>query len=280
MPCPSVSRSEWPKNVAVSTRVVKLVYYVTAVAPVPASGHSTDVGDTGQSAAPARVTPKDSPSVVARRAVTLIRTEGVAGLLCGVGRLAAAAWHSVYRNLEFRIYELCVDEAASLPAMPPLDDISLHMVESREDALELARQGFENVLEVMPRTERRLGHGAVAACAFVGWEFASIDWIASSEEAKEAIDRIPYGVDFAHGEAASAAAFTVRRFRNKGIGTYRISMQARYLQARGYRVCRSSIAAANVASQRCVEKYGAQFHIVGRRRRFLWWRTWKETAVP
>jgi GNAT superfamily N-acetyltransferase len=247
-------------------------------ASAPVDGTSPDNG-LARSAAPIRVAWSDRPSVVARRAITLLQTEGLVGLVRGFGRLVVAVRRSVYRSSTFRVYDLYVEEAASMPAMPPFDGMSVHVIASRDDASKLAERGYEDVLVLLPSTGRRLDSGAVAACAFVGREFVSIDWIAFTEEARRAIDRTPYDIDFAHGEVMSAAAYTVPRFRNRGIGTYRVSVQARYLQVRGYRVCRSTIGATNVASQRCVERYGAQFHTIVRSRRFLWWRHWEKTRL-
>jgi GNAT superfamily N-acetyltransferase len=226
------------------------------------------------------VRPVDNPSAVVRRALVLLRNEGLRGLLGGVGRLLGTAGHSIYREGHFRIYELRVQDAVSVAMLPPVDALSLKVIESREDALRLAREGYENVLDVAPGTGHWLDSGAVAACAFVEKAFASIDWMVLCDSAKAAIDGIPYRVDFSRGEACTAGAFTIPEFRGKGIGTFRLSIQMRYLHARGYRVCRCMIGVDNVASQRCVEKYGAQFTALAHWRRVLWWEKWKETRMP
>ena len=225
------------------------------------------------------VDPRDNPVTIVRHAGRLLRTEGPAGLLNGLWRFSVALGHRLYRNHHCRIYDLHTGEAASVSVAPPCDNVHVHIIESQEDALRLAQEGYENVLVSVSGMKRRLDAGAVAACAFVDSEFASVDWMAFSDDAKRKVDPLPFAVDFENGEAASGAAFTVRRFRRKGIGTYRISSQVRYLRDRGYRVCRCSIGSDNVPSQRCIERYGARFKRIGYLRRFLWWKTWCEIPV-
>jgi len=225
------------------------------------------------------VDPRDNPVTVLRHAIALLRSEGPYGLIAGVGRFFTAMWPRVYRNSWCRIYELAVDEAVRVEVPAPFEGITLHIVESREDVLKLSEDGCDNLLEAVYDMGRRLDAGAVAACAFVGREFASIDWIAFSKRAKREVEPLPIRVDFENGEAVSGAAFTVRRFRGRGIGTYRVSRQAAYLQSLGYHVCYSTIAVDNVPSQRCVERYGARFVRVGHQRRFLWWSSWSVKAV-
>ena len=225
------------------------------------------------------VDPRDSPGIVLRHALTLLRSEGPRGLLAGIGRFFAALWPRVYRNHWCRIYEVRVDDAVRVVATAPFEGIPLHIVESREDVLKLSEDGCDNLLESFYDMGRRLDAAGGAACVFLGREFASIDWIAFSDRAKREIEPLPIKVDFENGEAVSGAAFTVRRFRGRGIGTYRVSRQAAYLQSLGYHVCYSTIAVDNVPSQRCIERYGARFDRLGHQRRFLWWNSWSEKPL-
>ena len=231
----------------------------------------------GQSVA--RASPADSPVSVIRCAWSLVRTEGFLGLLYGLGRFVVALTHQVYRSERYRLYELRIDEAGSLPIDAPLEQLRLCVVETTEDAVRLAAQGYEDILLAIPGLARRLDSGAVAVCAFVDMAFASIDWMAFSEEAKRSFDRFPFRVEFENGEACTGGAFTARRFRGKGIATYRLSRQLLYMRNHGYHVCRNAIAVGNVPSQRCVERFGARFDRVAHCRRVFRWTKWTEYPV-
>lgn len=135
--------------------------------------------------------------------------------------------------------------------------------------MELARQGYDDLLSTVPGMERKLDAGAVAAFAFVGCRFASIDWMALSDRAKAAIDRTPCPASLADGEACTSGAYTVPRYRRRGIAVYRLSAEVQYLHSKGCHTCYSMIAAGNVPSQRCVERYGATVATVFHHRRLL-----------
>ena len=226
-----------------------------------------------------RASPRDGFRPAVRRAWLLARTEGFRGLLHGLGRFGVELLHLVYRNERYRLYELRIDEAGPLPIDAPLEQLQLCVVETTEDAHRLAAQGYEDMLLTIPGLERILDSGAVAVCAFLDVALASIDWMAFSEEAKRSIDGFPYKVEFDSGEACTGGAFTVRRFRGRGIATYRLSRQLLYMRNHGYHVCRNAIAVGNVPSQRVVERFGAHFDRVAHYRRMLWWTNWKGTLV-
>jgi len=215
------------------------------------------------------VTPLDNPLLVARHGWALFRQEGLTGVLSGASRFVTELLRFIYSDSQERLYHLSIDRAAAMPVNAPPYNLRLCIIESRQDALKLASEGFDNVLEVVPGVARRLDSGAVAACAFMGYELASIDWMALSDRARRVVDPAPHTVDFTAGEACSAGAFTVRKFRGRGFAACRFSLQVRYLQSRGCRVCYSSIDADNIASQRTVERYGAEFDVVFRHRRWL-----------
>jgi hypothetical protein len=226
------------------------------------------------------VAPGKNAAMLLRRGITLLRTEGFGGLIRGACRYLATVRRLLYRSDDVRVYHLNVAAAARVPVAAPCQGVHLHIIETRDDALALAREGYENVLDLVPGAGRRLSAGLVAACAFIDSELASLDWIALTPRGEEIVDPAPYLVDFGRGEACTGGAFTVRRFRRRGIAAYRFSIQVQYLLRRGCPVCHNSIAVANVASQRCVERYGATFDAVLRRRRLLGKLTYRETPMP
>ncbi len=216
---------------------------------------------------PKWVTLRDSPLVVLSRARTLVRQEGLRGLLSAAMRSVTDLRQRVYSESLLRLYHLSLPEAAAISSKPPMEGLNLRVIESADDAVQLAVAGFENILETVPRTGLKLNAGAVATCVFLGRELVSIDWMAFSDEAKRVVDPFPYRVDFSAGETWTAGAFTVRRLRGRGIAAYRFSGQVRYMLARGCHVCYNAIAVNNIPSQRTVERYGATFNEVFRRRR-------------
>lgn len=222
------------------------------------------------------VSPHDNPLVIMRRAVALAGQEGLTGVLSGAGRFLGSAHRRLYSNRLLRVYRLSVAEAAAVTVAAPMENLLLRMVESREDALKLAEEGFENILETMPGAEHKLRCGAVAACVFLGRELASIDWMALSDRAKRAIDIFPYPADFTTSDACTSGAFTMPHLRGKGIAAYRFSAQLSYLHARGRRTLYNTIAVDNLPSQRTVERYGATFCAVLRHRRVLGCNSFKQ----
>ena len=231
------------------------------------------------SRSPAWVSHRDGLTTILRRAWRLLRAEGLAGLVSGSGQFLAELWRRVFRCETYRLYEFRVDDAALLPLPVPSEEIEMRMVETREDARRLVAEGYEDVMSTVPLFERRLDSGAVAACAFVGKEFASIDWMAFSVTAKLSFDQRPYKVDFAKGEVCTGGAFTVRRFRRRGIAACRFSRQVQYMHERGCTVYRTATRDDNTPSKRPVERYGGQVRRIGHWRRLLWSTSWTETAV-
>jgi len=225
------------------------------------------------------VAPSEGATAVLRQARRLFRDEGPCGLARGLGRFTAALWHRAYRVEHFILNRLDLAVAASVFVKPPLDDISFHVIENRDDLERLKAEGYEDIVSIVPRFLQRLDSGAVAGCAFVGKEFASVDWMAFSERAKLSVDLLPYRVDFESGEACTCGAWTSRRFRARGIGTYRFSQQMRYMKDHGTTVCWNAIAIGNTASQRPVDRHGGQHCRIARYRRILWWESWKETPA-
>ena len=103
--------------------------------------------------------------------------------------------------------------------------------------------------------------------------------MAFSQNSKLSIDELPYEVDFKNGGVCTGGAFTARRFRWRGIATYRFSVQVQYMHRRGRLVCRNAIAPDNIPSQRGVERHGGRHDRIGQIRRILCWESWTETVV-
>ncbi len=140
-------------------------------------------------ATPPWVTSRNRPAVVVSHAAGLISGEGPGGgFLRAAGRALTVVSRRIHFSTEVRLYHLSIEKAAMVPVTASCDNVSPHIIESSSQPLELAARGFENTLEALPGAGRKLDRGAVAACAFVGHELASIDWMALSNEARPAVD--------------------------------------------------------------------------------------------
>ena len=87
---------------------------------------------------------------------------------------------------------------------------------------------------------------------------ANVGWIGLAKKAKECIDRVPYSVDFEHGETFTGGDFTVPSSRGKGLMFYNLGERVRYLQEGGYRVNRDAVPTGNVGSQRVTERFAGK----------------------
>ncbi len=213
-----------------------------------------------------------------RRAWTLLRSEGVRGLCHGSLRFGRELLAALYQDDLLYLYELPIDRAGPLPWEPPVAQCKCRIIEDNAGADALVMEGYEDFRIAIPSARKRLERGAVAAIAYVNRAFASIDWMLFSEDAQRSVGGSPCPVRYSDNHACTADALTSPQFRNMGIATYRLSEQLRYMRDRGIIVNCSAIRVDNVASQRCVEKHGAQVRRVCRYRRILGWKKWTERS--
>lgn len=198
------------------------------------------------------------------------------GLIRGVLRYGRVLLNSLYSDELLHAYELPIDRAGPLPWEPPVERCECHAIEDDAAADALVIHGYDDFRIAIPPARMRLSRGAVAVCAYVNRAFASIDWMAFSEEAQHSISRVPYRVSYENRHAFTGGALTSPRFRNMGIATFRFSEQLRYMRDHGFALCYNVIGAQNVPSRRVVENHGAQVRRICRYRRILGWRRWTE----
>ncbi|MGB2853465.1 MAG: hypothetical protein WBC55_03340, partial [Dehalococcoidia bacterium] len=112
-----------------------------------------------------------------------------------------------YRLLDYRTYYLYaapIEESLRVldqsHTVPNVDDFSVKVVSSNDEADELEAQGFKLRSQASDVGER-LDKGAIAFCIFVGRELACIGWVALTQEAMASLDEPPYKVDFANHES-------------------------------------------------------------------------------
>ncbi|TFH34870.1 MAG: hypothetical protein E4G93_04640, partial [Dehalococcoidia bacterium] len=202
-----------------------------------------------------------------RRALSLLRAEGIPGLTRGILRFGSALLHTLYSDELLFAYELPLDRAGPLPWEPPVEGCDCHVIEDDAAADRLVMQGYDDFRIAIPPASKRLERGAVAVCAYVDRAFASIDWMAFSENAQRSIDGVPYRVRYEDHRAFTSGALTSPAFRNLGIATYRFSHQLRYMRDHGFTLCCNVIRAENLPSRRVVEKHGARVRSICRYRK-------------
>jgi len=162
---------------------------------------------------------------------------------------------------------------------PAVEHLEVRTVESREDVARLVEDGFEAPCVKIRSMERRLAAGAFAVCGFVDGRLAYIGWVATSAQAKQSFDRLPYRVAFDEGEAVTGGAWTAPCFRGLGLYRYMFGRELDYLRVLGRTSCRNAIAVGNIGSQRGQAIYGAEVCARARSVRVLGKRWWSEQPM-
>ncbi|MBN1857166.1 MAG: hypothetical protein JW846_09475 [Dehalococcoidia bacterium] len=209
------------------------------------------------------------PFRVLRRAVELARREGPLYLAISVTRRHVFNWQSFY------LYELLLADCPTGHSRPRPDGYDECLVDSNETA-DQAVAGRCDFREVMPWTRRALARGAATLCLYHGQEVAHVGCVATSPEAREAIDWLPFDVQFDGGEALLGAVYTVPRHRGRGLLTYSTLRRLDYLRGAGFHTCKVAIATNNDHSNRSQIRLKSRIYAVGRLFRLLKWQRWSE----
>lgn len=150
------------------------------------------------------------------------------------------------------------------------------MISERFDILSIPA-GIDSVIELLNR-------GAIAQFVFVGHELAHWGFLAMNQRAMDAIVQPyhPYHVDFANHEAYGSIAYTVDKFRGKGLMGYADSLRFKYYKENGIVFVKGLVEAKNLSAIRAHIKkdakvYGKGLYIYIR---ILRWKYWKETLFP
>jgi hypothetical protein len=219
-----------------------------------------------------------SLTTLSRTARRIYQTEGLASLL----RRALAGL--AYCLFEHRTYVL-VDHATDTikhmdraDLMPRTEDCSLKIVSTNGEADELETQGFEFCSHI-PNARDRLGKGAVAFVVFIGGEFASIAWVAMSQEAADTLSEPPVQTDFTNGEALCGAVLTRQEYRRKRLNLYMGLHIREFLLDRGIATMRGAIGKDNAASLKANDKFSPIIYAEGRHLRVMWWKSWREKRL-
>ena len=192
-----------------------------------------------------------------RRAVDVWRTDGFASM---VTRGTETARSLLFQWETFYFYEHSIEERNPADFKPRIENTTVRIVRTIEDAEELAVATGCNLLRRFVGTRRRLQNGAIAICVFVDGEAAHIGWVALSEEAKKTLDAQRYKVNFANNEASTGGNETVPKFQGKGLMTYGYYLRFEFLRERGIKVSRNAVEKGNMASQKVHSKFGPKIY--------------------
>lgn len=221
-----------------------------------------------------------TPSMVITKIKDILKTEGPISLVKKIAVfLISSLFHfryGTYYLYEHPIGNYNLNEADFMPRM---QDFTLEVVSTNQQASELAGSGFEDIRLRFPKAERNLDNGAIAFCVFHGLEITHICWIALTERAKSGFDHLPYQVYFLDKQACTGGTFTEPKYRGKGLMTYGYFKRFEYLREHGITSSRNAVETSNISSQRVHAKFGPNIYARARYIKILRWRFWKEIPV-
>jgi hypothetical protein len=211
-----------------------------------------------------------------KRAKDILKTEGLKPLLTR-GFAFVSVWLVQYGD--YYLYEYTLRERNEADFLPQIQDFTLKIISSNEEADKLAEASGSDFRTRFVRARNMLDKGAIAFCIFVKGEIAHIGWVALSEEAHKAVDNLPYRVDFLNHEACTGGTQTIPQYRSKGLMAYGYFKRFEFLREKGIVVSRNAVAKGNIASQKAHAKLSPRVHAEAKHLRLLWWHFWKEKPL-
>jgi ribosomal protein S18 acetylase RimI-like enzyme len=191
------------------------------------------------------------------------------GLMALVERVTTLV--TANETLNYYLYECRLTKRNEDEFRPKITNFTLKRISNLIQLNDLTAQGFDLSLD-SGITRRGLERGAIAFLLFVDQELATREMVAMNAEAKTAIDKYPYKVDFANKEACASAVWTNPKFRRLGLHSYVFYKAYDYLREIGIEIVRSIVWVDNVAAQRAHEKFapdikkyarGSYFKVMG-----------------
>ena len=140
----------------------------------------------------------------------------------------------------------------------------------------------KDLKEAIDQIRQRFGDGAIASRVFVGYELASIGWIALNEKAQRMIFNVPLKIDYANKEAFHGGIWTNPKYRRKGLIVYTAYKRLQYLYQLGITRVHGTSLKSNIVIKRQdmklqqfdYKKYAEARYFIN-----LWWKSWKERPL-
>jgi len=162
-------------------------------------------------------------SELVNRAKLILQNEGLISILRGASTFVIrnlAKYFFRYRI--YYLYEFATENVHNLNEAdftPKIDNITLKIISTNDEANELENEGLKFRSQPV-KNRNRLDKGAIAFCILIERELANIGWVAMTQQAKDALNELPYRVDFSKSEACSGDAWTNPKFRRMGLRKY------------------------------------------------------------
>ncbi len=215
------------------------------------------------------------PSFLLKRAREISQTEGLLPLV-RQGFVFLVAHFFRYEN--YYLYEHTIGESDEADFSPRVQDFTFKIVTTTQQADELAAAGLDFGSH-HPNERRGLEKGAVAFCFFIDGELAHVGRVATSQEAKNSFDSLPYRVDFSGKQACTGGTWTNPRYRGRGLMAYGFYKRLEFSREQGMKSSRNAVEAGNIASQKVHSKFEPEVYARARYLKIFGWKSWKETQI-
>lgn len=223
------------------------------------------------------------PKVYLKKSIDILRAEGPVALFRkGLGfsywQLRRLTHFLVDYNVVF-LYEHTLRERPESDFLPTMQDFTLKIVTTNQEADELAGNGFQDLRRNWRRAREGLEHGGIAFCIFTGRELVHVGWAAMNKRAKITFDSLPYRVGFSSGEACTGGTWTWPKYRGKGLMKYSYYKRFQYLREKGLKTSRNAVEVDNIASQKVHARFNPRIYARARYLRVGKWYLKKESPV-
>lgn len=221
------------------------------------------------------MTMKSTVTTIATMVKDILQREGVVSLL---RRGFAFMRQYFFQYGTFYVYEHTMKERNEADFLPKIQNFTVHIVHTNQQADELEADGFEFRSSSI-HARRNLDKGAIAFCIFVESELAHIGWVAMTEEAKSKVDPLPFQINFSNKEACVGATLTILKYRGKGLMVYGYYKRFEFLRENGITTSRNAAATRNIASQKAHARFSPKIHSKARYLKILRWQFCREIPV-
>jgi RimJ/RimL family protein N-acetyltransferase len=177
------------------------------------------------------------------------------------------------------LYEHTMKVRSETEFLPAMQDYVFKIVSNNQQADELGQNGFQDFRQRWQTARRGLETGGKAFCVFSGRELAHIGWVATTNEAKDTFDLLPYRIDFSSHEACTGGTWTSPKYRGQGLMKYIYFKRFQYLRENGIKISRNAVDVGNVASQKVHARFGPRIYSRARYLRLGKWYLKKETPI-
>jgi hypothetical protein len=184
----------------------------------------------------------------------------------------------LFRDEYYYLYRHSLGARDEAEFSPRIEDFNFEMISSTRRAAELAAEGID-IRQLFPNAWQSLDKGAIAFCISINNEPAHIGWLATTEEAKQTIDNLPYRVDFANGEACTGGTRTAPKYGQRGLMVYGYFKRLEFLGERGYILSRCAVTTNNIASHKAHARFNPTLYAKARFLKILWWTYYRETSL-